>query len=116
MSGVFTDLTAAVMELTERQQNANLDIDLDLDPDSLFLITEVPDMDDLDDEEEHSYVVVYEDNNVAETPDLITRLRLLSLMSQEAINSVLSAMISSPDDEDEFVVVESSQRSQRSQL
>ena len=92
MSVVPIDLTAAVMELTEAQQRHYANLDIDLDPDGLFLIdmddlddeeessTEVPDIDDLDDEEESSYVVVYGNNNVAETPDLITRLRLLSLM------------------------------------
>jgi hypothetical protein len=120
------DLTAAVMEFNE---NADPDPDLD----SLFLITvteevddgDVPDMDDLDDQEdgvveegslvERSYVVVYGDNNVAETHNLITRLRLLSLMSHEAINSMFSAMSTSPDDEEEFVMVERPRRPQRPQ-
>jgi hypothetical protein len=128
MSVVPIDLTAAIMELNERQLNA--DLATDPDPDGLFLIRvteevddeDVPDMDDLDNQEdgvvgegslvEGSYVAVYGDYNVAVTPDLITRLRLLSLMSQEAINSMVSAMTLSPDDEEEFVVVEHPQRSQ----
>lgn len=124
MSVVFTDLTAALVEYSEAQLNAAPDPDLD----GLFLITvteeedgdgdgDVPDMDDLDNEEddvveegglvEGSYVAVYGDYNVAVTPDLITRLRLLRLMSQEVINSMFSTEV----EEEEFVVVEYSQHS-----
>ena len=128
MSVVFTDLTAAFVEYSEAQLNAAPDPDLD----GLFLITvteeedgdgdgdgdgDVPDMDDLDNEEdgvveeggfvEGSYVAVYGDYNVAVTPDLITRLRLLRLMSQEVINSMFSTEV----EEEEFVVVEYSQHS-----